>query len=142
MKRRNFLLALWIMSPLVFSSCKKDELPSTSTIITGKVIDENDKPVEGFVLQFGGYFQKGTSSIPTFDLDDKTNKDGTYKISYLVKTSDKQTYFKPIGDYSNNLFSQYDIYVWKDNKYQFVGNPVGPIIYGQINIFNFQIRKR
>ena len=40
MKRRNFLIALGVVPPLILSACKKDELPKTATAITGKVIDK------------------------------------------------------------------------------------------------------
>lgn len=140
MKRRKFLIALGVVPPLVFSSCKKDELPKTSTILTGKVVDENDKPVEGFELQFSGYYQKGTSSIPTFDEIGKTNKDGIYSISYVV--SGGLTTFLPGLNTKFNLIADYDLYVWKENKYEFVGNSVGPIVYGQTNTFNFQLIKK
>jgi hypothetical protein len=93
MKLRKFLIAFGILLPLVFSSCGKDEFPSTPTILTGKVINENDKPVEGFELKFSGYHQKGTSPIPTFDETGTTNSDGIYSISYVV--SGGQTSFLP-----------------------------------------------
>ena len=140
MKRRNFLIALGVVPPLVFSSCGKDEFPSTPTVITGKVIDENNKPVEGFELQFSGYYQKGTSPVPIFDETGKTNNNGIYSISYVV--SGGQTTFLPGLNSKFNLVANYDLFVWKDNKYEFVGNPVGPIVYGQTNTFNFQLIKK
>lgn len=129
-----------MIPPLILSSCEKDEFPSTPTILIGTVVDENDKPIEGFELQFSGYYQKGISSIPSFDVNEKTNKDGIYYISYVV--SGGQTTFLPGLNPTFNLVAKYNLYVWKSNKYEFVGNPVGPIVYGQTNTFNFQLIKK
>ena len=138
MKRRKFLGVLGIFPPILFS-CGKDEFPDRNTIITGKVIDENDMPVVGLKFQFGGYYLKGISPIPTFSITEETNKDGIYTISYMVTNG--QTVFKPFSDTNYDFNSQYNIYVWKNNQYEKVGNPVGPIIYGETNTFNFQLRK-
>ncbi len=138
MKRRKFLGTLGILPPILIS-CGKDEFPDRPTIITGKVIDENNMPVVGLKFQFGGYYLKGISPIPTFSTTGETNKDGIYTISYVVTNG--QTVFKPFSDTNYNFNSQYNIYVWKNNQYEQVGNPVGPIIYGETNTFNFQLRK-
>jgi len=138
MKRRKFLGVLGILPPILFS-CGKDEFPDRPTIITGKVIDENDMPVVGLKLQFSGDYAKGLSLIPIFDVIGETNKDGIYTISHMVDYG--QTTFLPFSDTNYDLNSQYNIYVWKNNKYEQVGNPVGPIINGETNTFNFQLRK-
>ncbi len=138
MKRRKFLGTLGMLPPLLFS-CGKDEFPDRDTIITGKVIDENNMPVVGLKFQFGGYYLKGISPIPTFSITEETNKDGIYTISYMVNYG--QTEFLPESNTNYDLTTQYIIYVWKNNQYEQVGNPVGPIIYGETNTFNFQLRK-
>ncbi|MEA5402270.1 hypothetical protein VB776_05065 [Arcicella sp. DC2W] len=138
MKRRKLLGVLGILPPILFS-CGKDEFPDRDTIITGKVIDENDMPVVGLKFQFEADYAKGLSRIPIFDVIGETNKDGIYTIAYMVTYG--QTTFKPFSDSNYDLNSQYNIYVWKNNQYEQVGNPVGPIIYGETNTFNFQLRK-
>ena len=139
MKRRNFLIALGVVPPLLFCSCGKDEFPSTPTVITGKVVDENDKPVEGVKFRFSGFYLKGISPIPTFGLDAETNKDGIYNISYVVTNGEAE--FLPQDSPKYNFNSQFNIFVWKNNQYVKV-NGVGPITIGETNTFNFQIRKR
>lgn len=138
MKRRKFLGVLGILPPILFS-CGKDEFPDRNTIITGKVIDENDMPVVGLKLQFSGDYAKGLSLIPIFDVIGETNKDGIYTISHMVDYG--RTTFKPFSDTNYDLMTKYNIYVWKNNQYEKVGNPVGPIINGETNTFNFQLRK-
>ncbi|MEA5426845.1 hypothetical protein [Arcicella lustrica] len=139
MKRRKFLGVLGVLPPILFS-CGKDEFPDRPTIITGKVIDENNMPVVGLKFQFSGYYLKGLSPIPTFDATEETNKDGIYTISYIVTNG--QTEFLPESNTNYDLMTKYNIYVWENNQYEQVGNPVGPIIYGETNTFNFQLRKR
>ena len=133
MKRRKFLIALGVVPPLVFSSCGKDEFPSTPTVITGKVVDENDKPVEGVKFRFSGFYLKGISPIPTFSLDTETNKDGIYNVSYIITNGEAE--FLPKED------PKFNIYVLKNNQY-IIASGVGPLILGETNTFNFQIRKR
>lgn len=139
MKRRNFLIALGVLPPLVFSSCGKAEFPASPTVITGKVVDENDKPVEGVKFRFSGFYLKGISPIPTFDVDGETNKDGIYSVSYVVTNGEAE--FLPQNSPKYDFNSQFNIFVWKNNQYVKV-NGVGPLIYGEKNTFNFQIRKR
>jgi hypothetical protein len=133
MKRRNFLIALGLVPPLAFVSCGKDEFPSTPTIITGKVVDENSMPAEGVKFRFSGFYLKGTSPIPTFGVDTETNKDGIYNVSYVVTNGEAE--FLPKED------SKFNIYVWKNNQY-IIASGVGSITLGETNTFNFQIRKR
>ena len=54
MKRRNFLITLGVVPPLVLSACGEDEFPKSPTIISGYVIDEKEKPIKGFGIQFSG----------------------------------------------------------------------------------------
>lgn len=139
MKRRKFLGVLGILPPILFS-CGKDEFPDRPTIITGKVIDENDMPVVGLKFQFGADYAKSLFyRISIFNVIGETNKDGVYTISHMVDYG--ETIFKPFSDTNYDLNSVYNIYVWKNNKYEQVGNPVGPIINGETNTFNFQLRK-
>lgn len=139
MKRRTFLSALSIL-PSMLISCGKDEFPDRPTIITGKVIDENNKPIVGIQLVFGGYYLKGFSPIPTFDEIVETDKDGIYKISYIVPRG--QAYLKPLGNTQYDLVTFYDIYIWKNNSYEKMSSSAGQIINGETNTFNFQLRKK
>ncbi len=138
MKRRKFLGVLGILPPILFS-CGKDEFPDRDTIITGKVIDENDMPVVGFKFQFGADYAKGLHRLPIFDVIGETNKDGIYTISHIVDYG--LASFKPLGFTTYDLMTEYTIHLWKDNQYEKAGNPIGPIINGETNTFNFQLRK-
>ena len=141
MKRRKFLITLGVVPPLVLAACKEDAFPTTPTVITGRVVDENDKPVEGVKFKFSGIKPKGISGYPIFDVDGITDQEGVYKISQVVTNEANTTSFLPT--YSPKYSSyQYSYYVYKDNKYEIVGNPVRPIVYGQTNTFNFQLRKK
>ena len=78
MKREQFIksLALSILPLALLQACKKS-LPSTPTVITGKVIDENNMPVEGFMFSFSGIDKKNLiNGLPTFLERQKTDKQG------------------------------------------------------------------
>jgi hypothetical protein len=138
MKRRNFLIALGVVTLLVLEACStKLDLPSAATIITGKVVDVNNNPLEGIGFSFGGEYKKGLSGIPTFDVSVKTNIDGIYKIEALVPQGTESTSFLPEQISYDVIF-----YVWKNNQYEKVQSPIVPITLGETNTFNFQIRKR
>ncbi len=132
---------LIIASILVFS-CKKDKFPSTPTIITGKVVDQNNIPIEGYEFQFGGTDKTGfINGNSTFDLYNSTNEQGVYLFSIIVPSSTDLVEFQPIGkkmdnELSNTLFS--DIYLVKDGKNMDSG-AAGPINYGTTNTFNYQV---
>jgi hypothetical protein len=84
MKRRKFLIALGVLPPLIFEACKgEDEFPKTPTIISGYVIDENEKPIKDFGMQFSGN-TGGFNPKSTFDENTLTDEKGYYYLKYLI----------------------------------------------------------
>ena len=80
MKRRQMLCILCIAPAATLISCK-DNLPSTSTIVRGKIIDENGNPLEGAGLRLSGANLKGFSGYDTFNITIESDKNGMYKLS-------------------------------------------------------------
>ena len=79
MKREQFIksLALSILPLVVLQACQR-RLPSAPTVITGKVIDENNMPVEGFMFSFSGIDKKNLiNGLPTFLERQKTDRKST-----------------------------------------------------------------
>ena len=148
MKRRKFFAFFSASSSLVLNACKKDKplySPSITTIVKGKVIDENNRPVEGWGFSFGGY----TGSYPptsTFREDTKTDKDGSYFYSVGIPQTTVRLEYGPVGFINQGALDStktrlYNLFFEKDGKYiPYTGSPY--LITGETNIFNFQIRKR
>jgi hypothetical protein len=136
MKRREFLIALGVVPPLVLGGCKKDE-PNPPTIFTGYVIDEKDKPVEGTGFQFGGV-TGGFNAKVTFNVETVTDAKGYYYLEAVITKETGDVIFQttdgdmkyPDGFYKRlclvNGFYQKEI-PWIPNKK---------------NEFNFKIVKR
>ena len=148
MKRRKFLIALGVMPPLVLSACKKDpNWPLTGTTITGKVIDENNLPVEGFGFTFGGTKRIGITAVDTFFEMGKTNSNGIFSITASIPQDTGKVDFLVNGfsfdDKLNRKNSDIDIFFERDGKYIRYNSPVpNPTpIPGEINTINFQIKK-
>jgi hypothetical protein len=100
MKRRKFLIALGVVPPLVLEACKKEKFyPSTPTIFTGYVIDENGKPVEGTGFQFSGN-TGGFNPRSVFNLNTRTDAKGYYYLEQIIPEETGDLNFKPtVGDY-------------------------------------------
>lgn len=135
-------IILIILSLFSFVSCKKDKFPSTPTIVNGKVVDENDIPIEGYEFQFSGFNSTGLlKGNPTYNEYKQTNKEGVFYFSWVVSSDTDEVSLKPVGlkftngNY-NTLYS--DIYQIKDGKNIDAG-AAGPIKYGKTNTFNFQV---
>ncbi len=148
MKRRKFLIALGVVPPLVLGACKKDpNWPSTPTIIKGKVIDENNMPVESWDFLFIGIEKKGIYGVDTFSEQKLTDVNGLYSFSVVIPQNTDKIDFYPLGfrfdDKLNRKNSNVDIFFERDGKYIRYNSPApnpSPIP-GEINIINFQIRK-
>ena len=148
MKREQFIeaLALSILPLTLLQACQRS-LPFAPTVVTGKVIDENNMPVEGVRLAFSGAEVKGISPIPTFRVEADTNKAGVYSLSQVVPNGTSFTNFSPLS-YKNSFFfsgqEEYIILVLKNGIYQEMKDRIGiqREDYGKTNTFNFQIRKR
>ncbi|MBB5282505.1 hypothetical protein HNQ92_000626 [Rhabdobacter roseus] len=81
------------------------------TILTGRVVDENDQPMAGIVIDFSGMRRSGFAPIPTFSETTQTDEKGNYTFSKEIPQSttrasislqepqDYQTYFFIDGNY-------------------------------------------
>ena len=146
MKRRIFLIALGVMPSLILSACKKDELPKTATVITGKVIDENNKPVEGWELMFYGSKLNGISSMSTFQEQILTDSNGMFSFSITIPPETVIVRFAPLGfrfdDKLNRKNSDYLIFIEIGGKFEpRIKDEAYPII-GKENTYNYQIKKK
>jgi hypothetical protein len=136
MKRRNFLIALGVVPPLVLSACKGDE-PNLPTIFTGFLIDEKDKPVEGVGFQFSGN-TGGFSPRSLFDLNTRTDAKGYYYLEQVIPKGTGGINFQPTGSVNYPTSLNY-------NEYRCLVNGIYqkdiPIVTGQKNELNFKIFK-
>ncbi len=140
------MIALGVVPPLILSACKKDELPKTATIITGKVIDENNKPVEGWELMFYGSKLNGISAMSTFQEQEMTDADGMFSFSLTVPQDTGSVGFAPLGfrfdDKLNRKTSDYVIFIEIGGKFEpRIKDEAYPII-GKSNTYNYQIKKK
>ena len=135
MKRRKFLIALGVVSPLVLSACKKDEFPKTPTIISGYVIDEKEKAIKGFGMQFGGS-TGGFNPKVLFDEKTLTDEKGYYYLEYLIPEGTVSLTFQATAnaDYSPVLYDYLCLYKGVYRKEYFLNT-------GQKNDLNFKITK-
>jgi hypothetical protein len=146
MKRQAFIKALSILPMALLQACEKS-FPDTPTIVTGKVIDENNMPVEGVTFSFSGAEVKGISPIPTFRIQGATNKEGIYSLSQVIPNDTSFSNFSPISYKKSFFFSgreEYTILILRTGTYEEVIEPI-PVQreeYGGTVTFNFQIRKR
>lgn len=136
MKRRKFLIALGVVPPLVLQACKSEEkFPKTPTIISGFVIDEKEKPIKGFGMQFSGN-TGGFNPKSLFNERTLTDEKGYYYLEYLIPEEAVSLTFKPTAnaDYSPVL---YDYLCFVKGVYQ----KDSPFIIGEKNDLNFKIVK-
>ena len=146
MKRRKFLIALGVVPPLVLSACKKDELPKTATVIIGKVIDENNMPVEGWELLFYGIERKGISGVDTFAEQKFTDSNGVFSFSITIPSDTVNVRFGPLGfrfdDKLNRKNPDYLIFIEVGGKFEArIKDEASPVI-GKENTYNYQIKKK
>ena len=145
MKRRKMLRLLGLAPPVFLVSCRDAKVPSAPTIVIGKVIDENDMPIEGASIRMYGIKQQGLSGTGTFSIDTLTGKDGNYTLSYVVprgtdfvKVSLEGT--STINDQTNNYYVQRNgtgLYVKPGNDPELLWGD-----YGKKTTINFQYKKR
>lgn len=147
MKRRKFHAFFIILLLLTLNACRKNTqlyLPSITTIVKGTVIDENNRPVEGWGFSFGGY-TGNYPPISTFGEDTKTDKDGNYFYSVGIPQTTVLLEFVSVGFLSNDKLGRrtanYSLFYEKNGVYQQNIRQAGPYI-GETNIFNFQIKKK
>ncbi len=89
MKRRQLLKLLGLAPPLLLAGCKF-KLPSTPTIVKGKIIDENGNHLEGAGLRLSGLELKGFSGTVTFSITIESDKNGLYELSQIAPAKTEQ----------------------------------------------------
>ena len=148
MKRRKFLLTLGALPPMIIASCKNSHpLPTTATIINGKVVDKNNTPVEGFKFSFTGLKKKGISGIGTFLESSDTDANGIYSITASIPQDTDKIDFIVNGfsfdDKLNRKNSDVDFFFERNGRYiRYNSSEPNPTpIPGETNTINFQIKK-
>lgn len=148
MKRRQLLQMLGLIPPTLLAASCKEKLPTSPTIVTGKIIDENGAPLEGAGLRLSGFNVKGyTGGYNTFSITIESDKNGLYKLSQLVPENTNQMSILP---YSTNKipldqgFGGYHDYIFLNNKYSGLGAPyeIPRSDWGKTIILNYQFIKQ
>jgi hypothetical protein len=160
MKRRNFLIALGVVPPLVLAACNGDKLPKTPTIVKVKVTDDKGLPFENFPLEFYGYRSFGGSVAggwqkeDTFKIEKSSDKMGNVEFSQIVPENTTIIYVL-IGS-EVNLVVKYDDYVIQSKKgginignnseqiavYPDYTNSIDSLILGETNEYELILTKK
>jgi hypothetical protein len=150
MKNRRLLLLLTFL-PFLFYSCKK-KIPEIPTIITGKIVDENDKPIEGVLFYFGGGYRSGTNHLNSFSQQIKSDKNGIYAFTQIIPT--KTQFVDFLSEYTTHPPAGYTFNLEIDNLILPIKEPISKkppllisgksisIVYETTNQFNFRLTKR
>ncbi|WP_215238957.1 carboxypeptidase-like regulatory domain-containing protein [Dyadobacter helix] len=147
MIRRQMLRLLGLVPPALLGISCKDKLPTTPTIVRGKIIDENGDPLEGAGLRLSGVNLKGFSGYDTFSITTESDKNGMYELSQvapqdteqidiLPRTTDKVPLNIGIGDYVS--------YFLVEGNYEKITSPhfIPRSDWGKTITLNYQFRKR
>lgn len=140
------LRLLSLAPPLLLASSCKEKFPSIPTIVTGRVVDENDIPVERVRLQLDGIKRTGVSATTTFSITADTDEDGIYTLSQIVpKETDKVAILMDAGflEEPNGSYG-YIPYIQIDGVYESVAVPhrIPASNYGKTTTINYQLRKQ
>ncbi len=146
MKRRQLLKLLGLAPPLWLAACK-DKLPSTPTVVKGKIIDENGKPLEGAGLRLSGTDVKGFAGAETFSITAESDKDGGYKLSQLIPKNTDRISILPMHTDKVPLnigVGDFVSYQLKNSIYDKVTAPhdIPRSSWGKTTIINYQFKKR
>ena len=141
MKRRQLLKFMAL--PLLLASSCKEEPPDVPTIVTGQVIDENGLPLEGAGLSFGGEDNRGFSGITTFGLTTETDKNGTFRFSYIIPKNTDDVSILPRSTQKVKYDVDYEAYIFLNGNYTQVTSPhfIPRSDWGKSTIINYQFRK-
>ena len=147
MNRRKLLQILGLIPPTLLAASCEIKLPSTPTIVTGKIIDENGLPLEGAGLRLSGSQLKGFSGRDTFSIYMESGKEGMYRLSQLVP---KETNAISILPYSTNKvpldqgFGGYHHYIFLNEVYVELGAPydIPRSAWGKTTTLNYQFVKQ
>ncbi len=123
------------ISVIIFTNCEK-KLPSTLTVVNINLIDENDKPVEGYTFQINGFYPKGLSAIGTFNEFLKTDSKGNITFEKLVISPTKNITISPISD----SFKEQILIKTKAGNYEKTG--LFLISIGFVNQINYKLIKK
>lgn len=124
MKRRNLLKSLVLMpSALLTGSCKRQEF-ARDTVIFGEVIDQDEKPVEGFRFRLSGD-EGGWSRRSKFHIEAYTDSLGKFRLSQRVpKGTDLVMLFldgsETISVHDPMSLNYYEVYYEIDGKYELI----------------------
>ena len=147
MKRRKLLQILGLIPSALLAVACKEKLPTTPTIVTGKIIDENGLPLEGAGLRLTGVRDQGYSPVPIFSITVETDKDGIYKLSRLLpKETDQLSILpNPTDRVPVNVgFADYVTYIFLDGHYGQLGAPyfIPRSEWGKTTTLNYQFVPR
>ncbi|WP_149240749.1 hypothetical protein [Dyadobacter sp. 32] len=145
MKRRQMLRLLGLAPPVFLVSCRDSKVPSAPTIVTGKVTDEHDMPIEGALIRMFGTKRQGLSGVGTFSTEGLTHKDGNYTLSYVVPRGTDFVNVSPKGTSTiNDQTHDYSVQMNGVGSYVQLGS--SPVLhwgdYGKTTTINFQYKKR
>jgi hypothetical protein len=140
--KRTVSLLLICLIPACFIAACKDPYPSAPTTVTGRIVDESGKPLEGVVLGLTGLDKIGVASgVPTFSVVSETNADGEYTLSYVVPRATDFVEFSTSSNAVDGVF--YRAFIDYGDRYDlYRGVSIPRKDYGKTTIVNFQFRKR
>ncbi len=146
MKRRQLLKLLGFAPPLWLAACK-DKLPSTPTIVKGKIIDENGNPLEGAGLRLTGREIKGFSGTVTFSITIESDKDGLFKLTQIAPDRTEEISILPMSTDRITLdqgFGGFVSYILINGNYEKIASPqyIPRSSWGKTTIINYQFIPR
>ncbi len=142
MKRRDFFYIAVLLPFTMLTACKKYD--SWNTVVMGKVVDENNQPVEGMSFQFLGYERKGLGTLTTFDIHTQSDSEGRYEVAFLIPSSTDEAVFGGTGNDKFKFGTTHDLLRESEGKYvDFISYLTIPKrSYGETTIINFQVIKK
>ncbi len=144
MKRRQLLKLLRLAPPLWLAACK-DKLPSTPTIVKGKIIDEKGNPLEGAGLRLSGSELKGFSGTDTFSITIESDKNGQFELYQLVPARTEQISIASRSTSKIIINNQnYEVYIYNKGNYHLEVSPyfIDRSSWGKTTILSYQFIKQ
>lgn len=122
----------------------KEKLPSTPTIVTGKIVDENNQPMSGIIFELYGIDQTGIlKQRETFNIKSESDKDGKYEVSVLIPNTTNWVTFRISPMNTLRIFNNYQTFYLNGLIYEPFQDKVEiqREKYGKTTTINFQLRK-
>lgn len=141
-KSVGILLIIVGLIPAGVGSCT-EKLPDTPTMVSGKFIDEEGKPLENVQLQYSGVDQRSFSARSTFDLTTRTDKNGNYAFSQVAPNG--TDHLEILAEQPDSMSAyEYLIYFEISGEYFPQGSPyrIPKNSWGKSLNLNYQIRKK